>query len=222
MGIISVEQMNELYWLGRYMERVYTTLHLYFKSYDEMIDQKLDSYQDFCRKVEIPDIYGSPEAFRERYPFDETDPNSIISNLKRAYDNAIILREEIGSETLAFVQLAIFSIQKAKLSEAPLIQMMAVMDHIMAFWGIADDEIDSEQVRNILKAGKRVERLDMYARLGANREKLLRELHRLIPRVERSGIGYDASGLRLLDDLITAENIDCYRVIETVENLVEV
>lgn len=29
MGIISVEQADRLYWLGRYAERVYTTLRIY-------------------------------------------------------------------------------------------------------------------------------------------------------------------------------------------------
>lgn len=47
MGIISVEQADHLYWLGRYTERVYTTLRVYFQSFDTMIDEKADSYQKF-------------------------------------------------------------------------------------------------------------------------------------------------------------------------------
>ena len=39
MGIISVEQTDRLYWLGRYTERVYTTMRLYFVTYDTLIDQ---------------------------------------------------------------------------------------------------------------------------------------------------------------------------------------
>ena len=94
------------------------------------------------------------------------DPNSIISNLNRAYDNAIVLREEIGSEVLAYIQLAIYDIQTACRSKDMLMGLQEVLDHILAFWGIADDMIESEQVRNIIKTGKRVERLDLYARLG--------------------------------------------------------
>ena len=56
MGIISVEQADHLYWLGRYTERVYTTLRVYFQSFDTMIDEKADSYQKFCESVEIPTI----------------------------------------------------------------------------------------------------------------------------------------------------------------------
>ncbi len=107
MGIISVEQTNRLFWLGRYSERVYTTLRLYFNSFDSMIDKSAYDYKDFCRMIDIPDIYGTREAFREKYPFDESNPDSILSNLDRAYDNAVVLREEIGSETLSYIQLSL-------------------------------------------------------------------------------------------------------------------
>ena len=42
MGIISVEQVDHLYWLGRYTERVYTTLKIYSESFDRMIDESED------------------------------------------------------------------------------------------------------------------------------------------------------------------------------------
>ena len=38
------------------------------------------------------------------------NPDSIISNLNRAYDNAIVLRESIGSETLSYIQLSLIHI----------------------------------------------------------------------------------------------------------------
>ena len=107
MGIISVEQTDRLYWLGRYTERVYTTMRLYFVTYDTLIDQIGKEYTEFCIQLDIPDIYTSPEDFIHRYAFDETDCNSMMSKLMRAYDNAIVLREEIGSESLAYIQLAI-------------------------------------------------------------------------------------------------------------------
>lgn len=93
----------------------------------------------------------------------------MISNLKRAYDNAIVLREEIGSESLSHIQLAIYEMQKAGMSEAPMLEFQKVLDNLMAFWGIVDDEIASENVRNILKVGKRVERIDLYGRLHSSR-----------------------------------------------------
>lgn len=60
-----------------------------------MIDIYKDSYQDFRCHLAIPNIYSSGENFIERYCFDETDTNSIYSNLMRAYDNGITFMKEL-------------------------------------------------------------------------------------------------------------------------------
>ena len=219
MGIISVEQADRLVWLGRYSERVYTTLRLYSNSYDIMIDELTDSYQDFCKKVDIPDIYGSKEQFQKLYPFDEENPDSIFSNLNRAYDNAIVLREEIGSETLSYIQLAIYDMNKAKISTAPMIELQYVIDNILAFWGIADDIIDSQHVRNMIKVGKRIERIDIYARLGVERSQLVREISRLQHRIDRSGLNFDEEKMEHIRDLARAEELDYYGIVADVESL---
>ncbi|MCM1100656.1 MAG: alpha-E domain-containing protein [Clostridium sp.] len=217
MGIISVEQADHLYWLGRYTERVYTTLRFYFPKYDNMIDEAVDSYQAFCESIDIPNIYTSKEDFLRRYPFDEKNPDSIISNLNRAYDNAIVLRESIGSDTFSYIQLAVYDMKKAAVSRAPLIELQYLIDHILSFWGIADDQIDSEQVRNMIKAGKRIERIDMYARLKVSRRELTREVHRMIPRVERSGLAYDRAKVESLKSLVESPNLDYYKIVSDVE-----
>lgn len=222
MGVISVEQINRLFWLGRYSERVYTTLRLYSNSFDSMIDKKVYNYQDFCRMIDIPDIYGSKECFKESYPFDESNPDSIFSNLNRAYDNAIVLREEIGSEALSYIQLAIYDMNKAKISRSPLIEMQRVIDNILAFWGIADDIIESEQVRNIVKIGKRIERIDLYARLGIGRKELMREINRMTHRIERCGIKYDREKTEYLKELVQAPEINYYKIVDEVETICDV
>lgn len=220
MGIISVEQADHLYWLGRYTERVYSTLRFYFKRFDTMIDEKIDSYQTFCDSIDIPNIYTSREDFIKRYPFDADNPDSIISNLNRAYDNAIVLRESIGSETLSYIQLAIYDMNKAAVSKSPLIELQYIMDHLLSFWGIVDDQIDSEQVRNMIKAGKRIERIDIYARLGASGAELIREVYRMIPRVERSGLSYDKEKLEQLKVLVESPDLDYYTIVSNVEAII--
>ena len=155
-----------------------------------------------------------------RYPFDADNPNSIISNLNRAYDNAIVLRESIGSETLSYIQLAVYDMNKAAVSKSPLIELQYLLDHILSFWGIADDQIDSEQVRNMIKAGKRIERIDMYARLKVSREELIREVCRMIPRVERSGLVYDKVKLGQMKSLVENPDLDYYKIVSNVEAIV--
>jgi uncharacterized alpha-E superfamily protein len=187
-----------------------------------MIDNIDENYEDFCRKLEIPNIYKDKEDFNTRYPFDESDVNSIHSNLIRAYDNAIVLREELGSETLSYIQLAIYAMNKAKISRAPLLELQNVEDNILAFWGISDDFINDDVIRNIIKTGKRVERIDLYARLKMDRAMLRREFDKLESRLERSGMPYNSTEYRKLMRMIDAESeMDYVSVVCAVDNLIE-
>lgn len=224
MGIVSLENTNRLYWLGRYSERVYTTIQLFATSYDRLLDLEGDimgHIDRFCRNLEIPNIYRSKEEFLTRYCFDRQDPNSIHSNLLRAYDNCVTLREEIGSETVSYIQLALYELQKAEKSSSPLVELQKVDDNILAFWGIVDDSIESENVRNIIKVGKRVERLDLYARLHRPAAGIRREAHRLAGRLPRAGLHYAEPQLQALVATAEAPEPDCDLLLRQVEALLE-
>ena len=219
MGIISIEHTDRLFWLGRYSERVYTTLKIFADQYDSMLDLKEKEYKDFCIRQDIPDIYQSAEDFAERYCFDEDDPNSIISNLSRAYDNAVVMREEIGSMTLSYIQMAVYAMNKAKQSDAPIFELQHVRDNIVAFWGIVDDSIDDEHVRSMIKLGKRVERLDLYARMHMDREELLREAGKLNRRIDRTGLIYSRKCLAHINYLVEEDEINYKELVKEVEEL---
>ena len=79
--------------------------------------------------------------------------------------------------------------------------------------------LDNFEIWNIIKAGKRIERLDLYARLGEDREKLVREVHRLIPRVENSGLSYDPEKLKILKDIVENSDLDYYKIVSIVETI---
>lgn len=221
MGIISVENTDRLYWLGRYSERVYTTIRLFAASYDRMIDVDLSDYAGLCGRLDIPNIYTSREDFIRRYCFDPADPNSIHANLTRAYDNAVTLREEIGSEVLSYIQLAVYDMNKAGISDAPMVELQRVTDNILAFWGIADDMIASEQVRNIIKIGKRVERLDLYARLHMPEPDMQREAFRLADRVRKTDMRFRPGVIDALQTLVGEAEIDCAAILQQVDSLLE-
>ncbi len=219
MGIISVENTDRLFWLGRYSERVFTTIKTFTHSYDTMIDSSEEGYKDFCASLDIPMIYSDRDDFIRTYTFSKADPNSIMSNLLRAYDNAILLREEIGSESLAHIQLAVYAMEKAEKSNSPLIELQLVIDHIVAFWGTFDDIVDDEQVRSLIKAGKRVERIDLYARLGEEREKLVREVRRLKGRLRKTCLSYRSSAIAEIEEELTHAHPDNRLILSRIDAL---
>ena len=222
MGIKSEITTDRLYWLGRYTERTYSTIKYYAKNFDKLIEKDVIDYAYVCEALDIPNIYSDKDDFIGRYAFSLEDPNSIISNLTRAYDNAIELREEIGSETLSFIQLAMYSVQKAGLSQSPLMELRKAEDDILAFWGIVDDQIDDEETRNIIKLGKRIERLDLYARMHQSREMLEREVNRLRSRISHCHIEYSRDKVDEVAALAKAEELDYKQIVSAVESITEV
>lgn len=222
MGIVSLTNTDKLYWLGRYSERVYTTIRLFGESFDHLIEGEVQSIGAFCASLNIPNIYVSGDDFVERYLFDAENPDSVFANLTRAYDNAMTLREEIGSECVSYIQLAIYAMNSLRGSENPMFGLQKVVDDILAFWGLSDDIIPDENVRNIIKVGKRVERLDLYARLKLPKKDILREVRRLAVRISRTNLQYAQADIERLTALATAEKTAFDEIVALVDGLVKI
>ncbi|MBQ6456687.1 MAG: alpha-E domain-containing protein [Mogibacterium sp.] len=208
MGTATLGKLDSLYWLGRYIERVYQSINMYKSTYDRLIDQDAELYKGECEKMGIPDNFTSAQDFAWKIAFDTDNPLSIISNLYRAYDNAMVMRDEISSETLAYVHLALAEIKRGKKSEAPLMELQNVEDLIFAFWGCLDDKVDNESVRNTVKIGKRVERLDILLRRDADREDLQREVSRLVARIDTTCLPYNRKALLYAAAMVEDDSSD--------------
>jgi len=204
MGIISVVKASNLLWLGRYSERVYTTLQVFSQYYDDMIDHNMTGYEEYCEKLSIPSIYTGVEDFFDRYLFDESDPNSIVSNLTRAVDNAIMLRNEISSTTLSYLELALNKLKRIRNSKTALFEIQKVSDYMLAYWGCLDDYVLDDECRNLIKAGRYIERLDLYLRLDFPYDTIEREFDKLMGRLGRVHISYDHRSSSRLHSIIMA------------------
>ena len=101
MGIISLNKASRLYWLGRYTERVYTGLKKAKPIYEAAVDGREADYAAYCRGLGIPGGYADTADFCKRYFFDRNNPNSLASSLVYAYDNAVVLRDTLTTDTLS-------------------------------------------------------------------------------------------------------------------------
>lgn len=202
MGIISIKSSDNLFWLGRYVERVFTTLKAFTQCYDKMIDVNDDEYISFCAKLGIAGNYSCRQEFISSFLFDIDDPASIFSSLMHAYDNAVEMRNEISSETLSYLQMAVDVMEKSRGSTAPLLKIQEVTDWIFAFWGSADDNIESEVSRNILKFGRSIERIDLYTRLDYPAELIRKEFSIMLNRLYKVGVDCNANAIAQLEKMI--------------------
>lgn len=204
MGIISVEKANNLFWLGRYTERVFTTLRKFFRVYDHMIeDENVEMlYREYCERLSIPDIYENSDDFVQSYLFDEKNQDSMVANMERAYDNAVVLRDELSSNVLAYIEMALHVLKTSNHSDAPLFSLQKVIDYIFAFWGCVDDYVENEECRNIIKTGKYVERLDLYLRLEYHLQDIEKEYSKMYNRVKKTQLHINMEKLDDLTDII--------------------
>jgi hypothetical protein len=202
MGIISIEHSGNLYWLGRYAERVYTTLSTFFDYYDKTLDKDKNSYREFLDKLGVADKYGGYEAFIREYLYG-ADDISISSAFRFAHDNALVIRNMIGSESLAYIDLASDVFRSGRDAKNLRLALMPAIDYLLAFWGSIDDKLASGEARNIIKCGKLVERLDLYFRFGYEYEVINGEYEKLCHIIARMRKGYcNTQQLAVLVDVL--------------------
>ena len=202
MGIISIEKSDHLFWLGRYTERVFTTLNTFFTYFDKMLDMDGDAYRAFCEKLAIPMVYADKDDFVRTYLFSPSDPNSVYSNMLRAFDNGVVLRDELSSTTLSYLQMSLDCIEQAADSQALVYDLQPVLDYLFAFWGCLDDNVEDEECRNIIKCGKYLERMDLYMRLGYPYRAIEKEYNKFLNRLHKIRIGYNLSEVDKLTEVI--------------------
>lgn len=196
MDIITLEKANHMFWLGRYTERVFQTIFIYMKLYDVMIDIDPNAYIEFCKNLEIDNIYKDSDDFNEKYVYSSDNFDSIISSLKRAYDNAVVLREEITGDTIAYIELSL-NILKHRDTKSTVLELQRVVDYLYAFWGSIDDTT-SQSCRNIIKCGKYAERVDLFYRFDIDDDKLERQMEKLKSRIDKLNSAYNIDGLSSL------------------------
>lgn len=222
MGIISLNKASRLYWLGRYTERVYTGLRSVKPIYDASVDGGEANYTDYCNRLGICANYADTADFCKRYFFDKTNPNSLAASLVYAYDNAIVLRDTLTTDTLSYILMAMSAMDKAAQSDTPGVQLQWVIDDILAFRGSCEEMIYDEEIRSMIKLGVSVERVDLYLRLGRETDKTRREFERLFNRLYKTQLAPNKEKLNLLVDALldsSKPDLTTVELVNALENL---
>ena len=218
MGI-TVENKSNLYWLGRYAERVYTTLFTFFDYYDATLDRDKNSYRSFLEKLNIEDKYGNYENFIQGFLYG-TDPFSISSVFSSAYDNAIVVRNVIGSESFAYLEMASTAFHSSKNAKNLRLSLMRVMDYLLAYWGNIDDSHSISETGTIIRFGKIVERLDLYFRFLYDNKDINNEYGKLCHIMDRVHDNFfNTKYLATLAEILSIEDSYKSRLSETLNSL---
>ena len=207
--IISATKANRLYWLGRYECIVYLTLHQLNKCFDEMIDGEPDDYTEFWSKLDATGIYKTNEEFTFGMLYDDTNPCSVLSAQKFAMDNAILLREDIMSETLSYLEMSVALLKKCKQEATVNIShLQPVIDWALAFWGSAEQRLQNHKALDIMMIGRNIENLDMQIRFNYPFRRVALAYDSLKRYCKNMSGALDENISSQLDSLITLEKYD--------------
>lgn len=211
MDTISREKVDNLFWLGRYVERAYFSIKFFMKCADALIDGDDSLYKNLCETLYLNNTCVNEEEFLKGFIYDQNNPSSVIYSFTRAMDNALILRETIGTESLSYLQLTFDEMKKDRELniETNFISLQKYIDIIFSFWGSIEDYIDEGKIRNIIKSGKRIERLDLSLRLDSySLIEMKNALKRLRFRLDHSPLSYNKDNFNTLENFVNNGQIN--------------
>lgn len=213
--LVTPSKAEFLYWLGRYTERVHTTLALFLPYYDRMIEEGPEAFRPFARALDLPEDFADLESFLHSLLYDPSNPDSVRSALGAAFDDATVLRPELGTRLLQYLELAMANIERAAEGDDPagdLFDHRNVIDDLLAFWGGVENSPADPAFKALLFLSKYIERIDLYTRLALPEDLLgapLRKLAAHSTALAHTPLpGCAADGMRLLALDLSARGYD--------------
>lgn len=169
---------NSIYWMTRYLERAENVARFIDVNLHLMLDLPIEEQEQWKPLVIIT---GDYDFFEERYDnpdqtnavefltFDKENPNSIVSCLKSARENAKSVREIISSEMWEQVNKFYFMVKDAESSglaiESPNEFYTRVKQESHLFVGITDSTMNHGEGWHFARLGRHIERADKTSRI---------------------------------------------------------
>lgn len=189
---------SQIYWISRYIERAENVARFIDVNLHLMLDLPVKESEQWEPLVKIT---ADQDAFKKRYDvcnqenvvfflaFDLSNPNSIISSLYKARENARAVRSVISSEMWEQVNRFYHLVNNAaedrssNLSLHRFFTQVKIASHL--FCGITDATMSHDEGWNFAQLGRYLERADKTSRL------LDVKYYMLLPSVEYVGTPFD-------------------------------
>ncbi|MFI3318997.1 MAG: alpha-E domain-containing protein [Rikenellaceae bacterium] len=164
-NVITADKANRLFWLGRYAERVYISLHLLRRYYDKMIDGDKLALTEYYKHLGLQAENADCKSFQLAQLYDTKNICSIATSLDLANDNSIVLRRDLTSESISYIHLSQVLLNECALAqESNITKLQPITDYMLAFFGSVDERIFDKRIRKFIKVGKLIENLDLHIR----------------------------------------------------------
>lgn len=169
---------DSIYWMGRYVERAENVARFVDVNLNLTLDAPADADEQWQPLINTT---GDHEGFEERYgeatretallflTFDSENPNSILSCLRAARENARSIREIISSEMWLQLNKSYLMVKEAADSGGKLESLhnffssVKLSSHL--FTGITDATMTHGEAWHFCRLGRKLERADKTSRI---------------------------------------------------------
>ncbi|MGD0464251.1 MAG: alpha-E domain-containing protein [Tepidisphaeraceae bacterium] len=178
---------DAMYWMARYVERAEHVARMLIVNSNLLIDvgdlapalqaRHWQSLLTILRLPELPDGPDIAHRVRQHLMFDADNPNSILSCLTRARENARGIRENISAEMWENLNTLYWSLRaddaQTRFDESPDDLFRSVMIGSMLFQGLTDQTLAHDQRWLFAQLAKYLERTDVTCRIIQTKYDLL-------------------------------------------------
>ena len=207
---------DAIYWISRYVERAENVARFIDVNFNLLLDSPTSQRQDWAPLVLTT---GDQEWFAEHYgeptpenvmrflTFDRRYPNSIVSSIVHARENAQTVREIISREMFAELNMLYLTVTDAARKNEPFEEMASFYDRVRLagnyYQGVTDATLSRGEAWHFSRLARLLERADKTSRI------LDVKYFTLLPTVSDIGSTYDQVGWAAL--LNSASALQMYR-----------
>jgi len=169
--LLTANSATNLYWLGRYIERINGLLTNLMPAYDNSIDIDINAGKKLYKGFSIDIEYESAHEFLEVAMFGEHDSN-LLNLAEYARENAIISRSYINTEAFGEIMELHSVLKNASNSYADIDYNLIndALSLISEIWGEVSKISKSNTSDHFLKLGRLIENLDFHLRFSGDDE----------------------------------------------------
>jgi uncharacterized alpha-E superfamily protein len=216
--LLTANVANNLYWLGRYLERIDYTLDRVIRSYDQIIDEEIVCGKELYKAFGIEIDYINATDFLHQSMLGEHSSN-LFTLSSNARENAIISRNKINSEMFGEVIELHALFQNASKSHVEIDYKL--IDHaqslISEVWGELSKRKYQQESDYFIRLGKLIEEADFCFRFNEDEVRISNVIHDIFVILEILSDQEESSAAHVEKRVYSPEILeDIYKKIQTI------
>jgi len=175
-----------LYWFGRHLQRVETTLIDILALFDAVVDTDIEAGARYFRQLEIDLAYTNASEFLNRAIFGD-HPSNLAVLMGNARENAIVGRSYIDIEAFGET-MRLYKLFESHAKNGIPVDYRIVgeaLSLINEIWGIMARGLRRRKSDHFIRLGKLVEKVDLHLRHGKDGDESVAYLHNILITAQR-------------------------------------